>query len=231
MDLFRVVYLNSVAAERFSCGDLCSTEIILIEALRCLHEVSEIECSDGQAVSKAMQNGKQNLHSNVSCENRYSMRQIKSADGDIPHEIYNSMFLLSADVTVSVRETAAIVLFNVALLHHRTAIKFNSTKEYTQALQIYKKSLDLLKTIDMEEKGFSSPMLTVVMAAVFHNMANIFATYFRAEDARLFLMMLEQTLECIKSEPNSIISNEDLELFKVNLAFAKMDDFSLAPAA
>lgn len=157
----------------------------------------------------------------------YSVPSYDEENSDVYDLIYNSLFVLNDDVSTSVNDTSAVLLFNVALLHHRAAIKCNNMNEFTDAFNLYSKSFEIMKSTD-EVNGFSSSLIPVV-AAVLHNMADIFTTFHRIEEANESLDMLENLLKISEFEDH--MSDEDFEFFCRNLMLSRMTKYVIAPAA
>lgn len=129
-----VEILTLKAAETFEYGDLRGTRKILLEALQKLRESNENNDSTSQI--NALQTVHEPKHFDLDQSQRilYSVPatdEIESVEYD---SLYNSIFVVNDDVPISVNETAAALLFNVALLHHRAGIKCNNKNEYFYAL-------------------------------------------------------------------------------------------------
>jgi hypothetical protein len=222
-----VEYLSLKAAEKFEFGDLRGTRYILLEALQRLQELSGHD-------STTKINGLQTFHEHRHFELDSSKRIMHTApsseefESDEYDSLYNSLFIVNDDVPISVNEKAATLLFNVALLHHRAGIKYNDTHEYFYALEIYMKALDIFKSVGDEKcAGYSSSLVPVV-AALFYNVAQVFITFFRSQQAQESFDM-DKLLQSVASEEN--ISDEDFEFFQLNLRLSRMTNFLIAPSA
>jgi hypothetical protein len=222
MNLFCVKGFNSDAVAHFQHGDSVRAQQIMLAALRHIRQLCVDEDEDEDQASPCTQYYGSELAYDV-----YSVPLNKDEDDDsIFQEIYNAAFLLTNDIPVSAAETAAVLLFNVGLIHHRNAIQFNKRKEMAKALQLYQQSLGLLET---DDKPYSAT-LAVLTAALCNNMAQIFTAFYKTEQARAMMDFMQESIERMQLDLGGI-SEDDFEFFNANLYFANMDDFKFAPAA
>lgn len=213
------------------------------------------------AISSSKNAGHHNQEIQSSTVLDYSSHSFQDIKTDTYQDIYNQMFRLlpeSLHTIYTTEEAKAILLFNVALLHHRDGIECNGYDSENNhnhalpiALRIYMQSLEYLRSL--EGAGCQlSDLMTILLSALLHNIAHIYTMFHRADEARIMRSLLENTLSRLQQSQleyqiqdhqssnnllnkerstNILINKDDFVFFHISLYFSRLNDFRLAPAA
>lgn len=145
-------------------------------------------------------------------------------------EIYSGAFVLSYDSNTGQTETITVLLFNLALIHHQTALRNNRMYKLAKALQIYKKAVRLAQESHCAR-------LKVLIAAAFVNMIQILMMVgipATISEASSVLIHLKSSVNLFLYSPlRDIIAPKDLEFFAIERFFAEMymSNYRCAPTA
>jgi hypothetical protein len=157
----------------------------------------------------------------------FAAQQDDGQDLDSSNHIYKRAFLLTNDIPAYVQETAAVLFFNIGLVHHLAGVRAGKSAVLLRALDFYKRSFGYLgNALDMDQSGTE---LVVLMGAVCHNMTHCYSTFFQ-----LFKVkdMVEQlTLVVYRMDASEPTSAADYEFFRTSLFFSKWNGSRCSPAA
>jgi hypothetical protein len=144
-------------------------------------------------------------------------------------EIFSGAIRLANDIPVDVQSIAAATIYNLALIHHLDGHAQNKSSSLLKALHLYKQSLCVIE----QQCDPESVVLTIVTAALYHNMAQIHSALFHVEEACDMIYNLAELTSWMVEEyqPYKIIPDATIDFFIVCLFFADMDTFKFAPAA
>jgi hypothetical protein len=85
-------------------------------------------------------------------------------------DIYDGAFLLTGNIPAQLHETTAVLLFNLALVHHKLGLA-NNGKFLPKTLQLYQQVIAVLHASDYIQSCWE---LQVMMAAAYHNVGQIY---------------------------------------------------------
>jgi hypothetical protein len=144
-------------------------------------------------------------------------------------EIFRGAIRLANDIPVDVQSVAAATIYNLALIHHIDGLAQNKSSLLVKALEFYKRSLYVIE----QQCDRESVALTIVTAALYHNMTQIHSFLFHVEEARDMIYNLSELTSWMVHEykPYKIIPDVTIDFFILSSCFVDMDTFKLAPAA
>jgi hypothetical protein len=117
----------------------------------------------------------------------------------------------------------AVVLYNMALVHHCRAIERGISSLITTALNLYKIAASFIENArDIDSSN------GLLLLALYNNMAQIHASQFSLEETRVCIDRVRMLLSAVSAE--SFIEEEDYHFFFVN-TMLQVEDIALAPAA
>ena len=136
---------------------------------------------------------------------------------------------LLVDTTVPFHDSellSAVILFNMALLHHSRGVSYCKTDSLELASRLYRIALDILqKDVD---RGSSY----LLLMAIFNNLAHIDSHLFRIEEMK---KSLEEVRTIILSEviddDECALDEDDYAIFFMNSMFGNEKELAVAPAA
>lgn len=171
------------------------------------------------------------VYSDLGCRtNRFSVGTAAAQQHDLLdqsdfNQIYNRAFLLTNDIPAEVQETAAVLFFNIGLVHHLISTRTGKSADMVRAIQFYERSFNYLgNSLDQSVAG-----LIVLMGAVCHNMMHCYSSFFQFFKVAAMVEQLSQVV-CRMASSESICST-DYEFFRASLFFSKWNDFRYSPAA
>jgi hypothetical protein len=134
----------------------------------------------------------------------------------------------------------AILLYNLALIHHQAGIATGKSKDLKTALQLYQQSSRQLQIVGAESTASSELEYLVLMAAVLHNEHQIHTFHFDTtamHTTELHLTEVVRQMEQVFQRDNhehhimQAPRVRDLHFFSLSLALARMRAHRCAPAA
>jgi len=181
--------------------------------------VDTIKCMMGQ-------NNGHNNDKRISPKQRQNNTVVDSADGTT-YSLYNRAFVLAEgqdDYTVLVQHrnrTGAILLYNLALVHHNIGIHRGVSMALSHALRLYDMSLE---TIDHSASLLEFQKLIL---ALLNNMGSIHAHFHNWEQTQMCLFNLKTVLTATSP---TLTLDEDYVFFFLNAMF-QCKELCFAPAA
>ena len=234
--LLHIARLNSEAITHFQHGDRVTAKDTFVFSLGQLKSI----CEEGDTSQDDTAKCYHDLHVidilHAADINSYltatvSVATAVNSEHSPPQDmaLYDKAFLLTSDIPCDTAATAAVLLFNAGLLHHKEAIATGFSLLYKKALRFYQQAATL---IVQEEMSQHSSTMAVVMAAVLHNLAHCHSTAFLdyASAARC-QEQLSALLEWMQDFV--VLSVSDMEFFHISLLFTniQMHECRVAPAA
>jgi hypothetical protein len=142
--------------------------------------------------------------------------------------MYRQAFLAQVDALSGDDDSAlsAVVLFNMALLHHMQGLADGTSEALERANRLYSMAVDIVRVFD-------SPKGTrLLLLALHNNLAHISSLLFRTNE---MIDHLEQ-MRCILSTDGLLgeekyMNIDDYAIFSLNTMFGSRDDFKVATAA
>ena len=121
---------------------------------------------------------------------------------------------------------SAVILFNMALLHHSRGLEFGKSDFLERASHLYQIALDILQ----KQKSANGNYLIIM--ALLNNMAHIDSHLFRMED---MTDSLEHMCKILSADDivndDLLIDEDDYVIFFMNAMIGKEKEFTIAPAA
>jgi hypothetical protein len=213
--LSHLARLNTIAASCYREGDDFAAMSILMDALRELKTFCDARDQMDVEMIDAYENEK-GFHP---FSGFYSVIPKDNDD----EQVYNGLFLITDDVPSTSWSVGAVLLFNAGLLHHREGIRSGKSEPMARAVQFYKKSIRLL------EEFAESETLTVMLAAIYHNMKHIHDTFFQSKQAQKMIHCLAELFNWM--EEDTSVSKEALGFFRASLFYSTLTKGTAAPAA
>jgi hypothetical protein len=142
--------------------------------------------------------------------------------------MYRQAFLVQVDALSSDDDSAlsAVVLFNMALLHHTQGLTDGKSEALERANRLYSMAVDIVLV-------FESPKGTcLLLLALYNNLAHLSSLLFRTDE---MIDRLEQMRRILSTD--GLLSEEkhmnidDYAIFSLNTMFGSRDDFKVATAA
>lgn len=133
---------------------------------------------------------------------------------------------LTLDDNESNRELiTAVVMYNMALIHHSRGISRGRTSYLCKAVNLYKMGLHIIQKIDPSAES----QVGLLLLAVFNNLAQIYSHFFRLDKLRIYL----SNMRGILAEEGSpyAVGEDDYVWFFTNVMFYQGTELSIAPAA
>lgn len=121
---------------------------------------------------------------------------------------------------------SAVILFNMALLHHSRGVSYCKTDSLELASRLYRIALDILqKEVDLGANY-------LLLMAIYNNMAHIDSHLFRVEEMKKSLEEIRTILmsDVIDSDDASL-DEDDYAIFFMNSMFGSEKELAVAPAA
>lgn len=151
------------------------------------------------------------------------------------YSMYNRGLVLSNDPAEEVllrdhpHRTGAIILYNLALIHHNIGIHLGKSGALQGALRIYELAWE---TLDNDRRGPSSSSLMVkdiekLLLALLNNMGNIHTYLFNSEQTQACMSDLRTVLAASRL---ALSMDEDYRFFYLNSVF-QGKELHLSPAA
>jgi len=149
--------------------------------------------------------------------------------------IFNRAFVLgdysTGQYTLSqfryLSHVSAVLLFNIAFVHHRIGVKEGSSKAFAKAHEIYSMSLFLLEETAL--MGMYSSQFNLLLLALFNQLGHIESHFFNTVQT---VRYREQMLAIfIVTDCTRLLSKEDYIFFYMSLLFSINRWPALAPAA
>lgn len=143
------------------------------------------------------------------------------------YSMYNRALVLSTEqddfslMVTHQHRTSAIILYNLALVHHNIGIHFGISAALPHAVRLYEMALE---TID---QGANLVDVQKLLLAILNNMGNIYTHLFQYEDTQRWLNNLRVVLAASSS---AMIIDEDYVFFFLNALF-QGKELCFAPAA
>jgi tetratricopeptide (TPR) repeat protein len=120
---------------------------------------------------------------------------------------------------------SAVILFNMALLHHFRGLAGGQTEFLDRASRLYRIALDIL-----QKHNDDSNILLVL--ALYNNLAHIDSHLFRAEDMKHSLGQMRDILSTDDRDDECMpFDEDDYLIFSMNAMLGNEREFTLAPAA
>jgi tetratricopeptide (TPR) repeat protein len=121
---------------------------------------------------------------------------------------------------------SAVILFNMALLHHFRGLTGGQTDFLDRASRLYRIALDIL------QKHNDNTNILLVLA-LYNNLAHIDSHLFRVEDMKHSLGQMQDILSTDDSANECILpfDEDDYLIFSMNAMLGNEREFTLAPAA
>jgi hypothetical protein len=142
--------------------------------------------------------------------------------------MYKQAFLVQVDALSSDDDSAlsAVVLFNMALLHHVQCLTDGTSEALERANRLYSMAVDIVLVFD-------SPKGTcLLLLALYNNLAHISSLLFRTDE---MIDHLEQMRRILATdgllEEEKHVNIDDYAIFSLNTMFGSRDDFKVATAA
>jgi hypothetical protein len=83
--------------------------------------------------------------------------------------------LCASDLPCDNNATAAVLLFNMGLLHHQEGIITNASLACTRSVQFHQQTISLILLCQKQGNGHTSTTLSSLFAATLHNLAHCHA--------------------------------------------------------
>lgn len=121
---------------------------------------------------------------------------------------------------------SAVILFNMALLHHSRGVSYCKTDSLELASRLYRIALDILR----KEVDLGSNYL--LLMAIFNNMAHIDSHLFRMEEMKKSLEEIRAIIMSDVIDADEIsLDEDDYAIFFMNSMFGNEKELAVAPAA
>jgi tetratricopeptide (TPR) repeat protein len=120
---------------------------------------------------------------------------------------------------------SAVILFNMALLHHSRGIACCKTDCLIRASHLYQIALDIL------QRRLDCSMNYLLLMAIFNNLAHIDSHLFRIEEMRSSLEEIRTILMSEVIDEEFSLNEDDYSIFFMNAMFGNEKELSVAPAA
>jgi tetratricopeptide (TPR) repeat protein len=121
---------------------------------------------------------------------------------------------------------SAVILFNMALLHHSRGVSYCKTDSLELASRLYRIALDILQ----KEVDLGSNYL--LLMAIFNNLAHIDSHLFRMEEMKKSLEEIRTILMSDVIDADDIsLDEDDYAIFFMNSMFGNEKELAVAPAA
>jgi hypothetical protein len=213
--LSQLARLNTVAASFYRDGNEHAALSILMDTLRNLKTFCDARDQMDVEMIDAYENEKEfHPFSGI-----YSVNPKEKED----EQVYNGLFLITDDVPSTSWSVGAVLVFNAGLLHHREGIRLSKSESMARAVKFYKKSIRLL------EEFAESETLTVMLAAIYHNMKHIHDAFFQTKQAQRMVNCLAELFNWM--EEDTSVSKEAIGFFRASLFYSTLTKGTGAPAA
>lgn len=121
---------------------------------------------------------------------------------------------------------SAVILFNMALLHHSRGVSYCKTDSLELASRLYRIALDILQ----KEVDLGSNYL--LLMAIFNNLAHIDSHLFRMEEMKKSLEEIRTILMSDVIDADDVtLDEDDYAIFFMNSMFGNEKELAVAPAA
>jgi hypothetical protein len=130
-------------------------------------------------------------------------------------------FQYSSSAECSMDQTSAVLLYNMALIHHWKAVHFGISKALLKALKVYCMALEVIN--ETEVAG-----VEVLLLAIWNNMGHIHTQLFQLIEARVCFSKLRLILE--DRDIRRRLPESDFQFFLLS-AISRVWEIHLAPAA
>ena len=146
------------------------------------------------------------------------------------YSMYNRALVLSSDeddhsfLVTNQHQTSAILLYNLALVHHNIGVHLGVSAALPHALQLYEMSLRALRD------GCRLVDVQKLLLAIVNNVGNIYAHLFQFENTQRWQNDLRVLLTLFLSGSSTATRDEDYVFFFLN-ALLQGKELCLAPAA
>jgi hypothetical protein len=242
-ELPAIAELHANAIAQFQQGEYCQARMTLVEVIYKLKSVcpsefafmtdvaihSETSNDEIVRLDEAVKSNQQakavSDHCNVKSDSFY----VRPEHNDFQHNhVFTGAFSLMSDIQIVVSETSAVVMFNLALTIHIIGTKTGKSADLRRSLHLYKQCLSLL-----EHSYRDSAALTLMVAALYLNMAHIFGTFNSVKQAKSMISKLAELFVWMRHERSAaeIIRKEDFLFFASASFFAGINHFKSATAA
>lgn len=120
---------------------------------------------------------------------------------------------------------SAVILFNMALLHHSRGVACCKTDCLVRASRLYQIALDIL------QRQFDYSTNYLLLMAIFNNLAHIDSHLFRIEEMKSSLEEIRSILMSEVIDEEFSLSEDDYSIFFMNAMFGNEKELTVAPAA
>jgi tetratricopeptide (TPR) repeat protein len=140
---------------------------------------------------------------------------------------YDRALLVDINTPCHDRELlSAVILFNMALLHHSRGITCGKTDCLERASRLYQIALDVL------QKQIEHSTNYLLLMAIFNNMAHIDSHLFRMEEMKGSLKAMFNILTSDDIDDDEFaLEEDDYTIFFMNAIFGNEKELTVAPAA
>ena len=141
--------------------------------------------------------------------------------------LYDRALLVDTDIPCEDDELlSAVILFNMALLHHSAGLQCGKSDFLERASRLYQIALNIL------QKQHDPNANYLLLMALFNNIAHIDSHLFRMEDMKDSLEQMRNILTADDIDDEDLpIEEDDYVIFFMNAMFGKEKEFTVAPAA
>lgn len=207
--------LNNYAVSLYQNGDIAdayrnafaASELVLYF----LSNNDMIECNLNDSKCCFRQSETNSSNGSIS----YSVFPTASCDMQACSMMYQGAFVFTDDIPLDFQETAAVIMYNIALFCQTIGLYSSKMNYLTSALQLYNKCLSLL-----DETLPSSPSLQIMKVAIYVNMMQIqennsLETGVSIDANSLFQSTMKQLL--LRCEIWSVMNSKDKQFFVVSM--------------
>jgi tetratricopeptide (TPR) repeat protein len=202
-----------------------------------LHGNPDSESQQGQdpqsnETTLADSSGVANVSSSATDAERRGALNLTGSDPVVIH--LESTFLAAYDRALVINnesaqlddlKLSAVILFNMALLHHSRGLRSTNGDSLDRASRLYCFALGIL---EMHHTPTANDLLWL---ALYNNLAHIDSYLFRIDSMKASLEQIRTLLRPLFDEDCNPIEEDDYNLFSVNAMYGRETSFKVAPAA